>query len=129
MCVAEMTEQKSETDEFAAFIEETGDVIIIKLKGDLKLSTLKVLKKIWDDIKHGEVKVIGFDLGKLNYMDSAAIGLIVQIFNGAKDKKIRTGFFNATEFVLKLWKTTKFFKHIAIVTKEEFEKKYMREVA
>ena len=80
--------------------------LIIFLKGDLDINTVKefqdeVLKKYKDLDKD-----IVFDLEELDYIDSTALGAIITVFKEVKDKGRKLSVINAKKNIKKLFYIT-----------------------
>ena len=80
--------------------------LIIFLKGDLDINTVKefqdeVLKKYKDLDKD-----IVFDLEELDYIDSTGLGAIITVFKEVKDKGRKLSVINAKKNIKKLFYIT-----------------------
>ncbi len=91
-------------------IQEKGDVVVFAPEGELDVSNIPELKKVFNQILHeGHTKVV-IDLDKVTYMDSSALGVLV---NGLKELRQRNGTLkiaNLTGNVERIFKLTRLIK-------------------
>lgn len=91
-------------------VEKKDDVVVFAPEGELDVSNIPELKKVFNEIfQDGHPKVV-IDLDRVTYMDSSALGVLV---NSLKELRKRNGTLkiaNLTGNVERIFKLTRLIK-------------------
>jgi len=96
-------------------LRESGNVIIVAVEGQVRISTQSEFKEYMDMLyeKYGNGTVL-LDMQKVSYMNSAAIGIIVDTFRRFRDNDGRLILSGLTPEIAKLFEVTKLNRFIEI---------------
>jgi len=91
-------------------ILKKGSVIIIVPEGELDVSNVPKLKKVFDEVlREGHTKII-IDLDKVTYMDSSALGVLVNTLKELHKKNGTLKIANLSGNVERIFKLTRLIK-------------------
>lgn len=110
----------------AVEIKRKGNVIIISLPKYFYIGNIAEIEGAWDKILNSEASVIGFDCDKLEFIDSSAIGTLVKFFNSSVKNNIEMFVFGLRSELQKIFETTKINRVMSVVSKEEFDERFMK---
>jgi anti-anti-sigma factor len=96
-------------------LRESGNVIIVAVEGQVRILTQSEFKEYMDMLyeKYGNGTVL-LDMQKVSYMNSAAIGIIVDTFRRFRDNDGRLILSGLTPEIAKLFEVTKLNRFIEI---------------
>jgi anti-sigma B factor antagonist len=79
--------------------ENLGDIVLVRLKGEVDLSwSQQVRKQILDAL--GASKCVGVELSQVSYIDSSGIAALVEGFQNARSKGSKFGLVAASNPVM-----------------------------
>lgn len=110
----------------AVEIKRKGDVVIISLPKYFYIGNIAEIEGAWDKIISNEASVIGFDCDKLEFIDSSAIGTLVKFFNSSVKNNIGMYVFGLRAELQKIFDTTKINRVMSVISKEEFEERFLK---
>lgn len=96
-------------------LRESKNVIIVAVEGQVRISTQNEFKEYLDMLydKYGTGTVL-LDMQKVSYLNSAAIGIIVDTFKKFRDNNGRLVLSGLTPEITKLFEVTKLNRFIEI---------------
>ncbi len=106
-------------------IEQHGDVIIIFLRGEFYLESVDRAEETWNEVVAKQPKVVAINCRHIKFIDSSAIGILVKFLNNAMRQKIDLIFYDLNENLYAVFRTAKLENFFTILSKEEFEAKYI----
>jgi anti-anti-sigma factor len=106
-------------------IEDTADVVIVNIKGELHHEKVSELEHVWNEQIRKPASVIAINCRELAFIDSPAIGALVKFFNEAMKKGKKLVFFDLSPGIQQLFGTSRLERLFQITTKREFETQYL----
>lgn len=67
-------------------VKENDDLVLIRVKGDIEVMSVKTFKQMMFEIGHNTDKDIEIDLSDVNYIDSSGIGVLISLLKLQKKK-------------------------------------------
>ncbi len=107
-------------------VEEFRGVIILNLQGELLLDTISEVKEVWLKQIEKKPEIIAINCSHVDYIDSTAIGTLVQFFNHAMSRNIRLVFFDLKPKIRELFSTARLHKFFQITSMENFNRDYLQ---
>ena len=94
-------------------VKKDGGVTLLKLSGEFEGMAALESRDVF--FKHlGESKNLALDFGEIEYVDSAAVGLLIDLAKDASGKHVRFGLMNVRDSVKKVLVLTQVDKLITI---------------
>jgi len=106
-------------------LKRKGNVITIALPKYFYIGNIAEIEGVWEKVLDDEVSIIGFDCEKLEFIDSSAIGTLVKFFNSSVKNNIEMYVFGLRNELQKIFDTTKINRVMSVITKEEFNDKFL----
>lgn len=103
-------------------LSERPDVIVFELGGSLDITTASALDQAFSE-KMDQSKKFGFDLEKVEFIDSSGIGELVKIYSSGKRGQFEVYIFGATDAVESALKAGHVDRFLQIMSKREFNRK------
>lgn len=99
--------------------KELNGVKIIKLAGQVRISTQNEFKDLLDDlVKENEGKTVIMNMDGIIYMNSAGLGIMIDTYKKFKEMKGRMVLCNLLPDIMKLFEVTKLNRFIEIYHNE-----------
>ncbi len=102
------------------------DVAIIQISGEFYLENTSEVEEIWNSFVQKNPRVVAFDCGEIEFMDSSAIGILVKFLNQAGQWDIDLVFYNLSETVQMVFETAKLNNFFTTMTEEQFTSRYLQ---
>ncbi len=109
-------------------VEEFRGVIILNFQGEFLLDTISQVKDVWTRQVEKQPEIIAINCSKIDYIDSTAIGTLVQFFNHAMNNNIRLVFFDLKPKIRELFSTARLHRFFKITSMENFSKEYLQNI-
>ncbi len=100
------------------------DIIIIHLNGLLLAQNIEEAEKVWDSEKEKDPGIIALDFGKLERIDSMAIGHLIKLAKSCIINEIDLILYDLNRPINDLFKIASLDTFFNIVSKEEFNAYY-----
>ena len=99
--------------------KELNGVKIIKLAGQVRISTQNEFKDLLDDlVKENEGKTVIMNMDGIIYMNSAGLGIMIDTYKKFKEMRGRMVLCNLLPDIMKLFEVTKLNRFIEIYLSE-----------
>ena len=106
-------------------IKQKDDIVVISLPKYFYIGNIIEIEDSWDKMIKSGPAVIGFDCDQLEFIDSSAIGTLVKFFNSSVKNNIEMYVFGLKDELLKIFDTTKINRVMTVLTKEDFESRFL----
>lgn len=105
--------------------EPRENIIIIHIDGEFYIENIQKVEGIWGEQISKKPGVIAIDCGKLEYIDSSAIGTLVKFLNSAMNKQIKLVFYDLSPSIGQIFRTARLNNFFTITTGAQFLKEYL----
>lgn len=105
--------------------EPRNNIIIMHIDGEFYIENIQKVEGIWSEQISKQPDVIALDCGKLEYIDSSAIGTLVKFLNSAMNKQIKLVFYDLSPSIGQIFRTARLNNFFTITTGAQFQKEYL----
>ncbi len=109
-------------------VDRFGPVVVMHFNGILTREVLKDMEDAWSDEVDDMPDVIALDFMDVSQIDSICINHIFKMARIAEKEKIKLVIFDVFESLRKIFEVIKLDKVITIMTKQQFESKYLKNI-
>jgi len=105
--------------------EPRENIVILHIDGEFYIENIQKVEGIWGEQISKKPEVIALDCGKLEYIDSSAIGTLVKFLNSAMNKQIKLVFYDLSPSIGQIFRTARLNNFFTIMTGAQFKKEYL----
>jgi len=102
-------------------INKEDNISFVSIEGRLYLGNVGIFKKEWDRIIENDPDIIAINFKKLVYIDSMAIGSLIQLTKFLTKNDIKLFLLDMREDVEEIFKTTGLKTYFTITDSEKFK--------
>ena len=103
-------------------------ISVIHLKGDFNLENRKLVEREWSEHLGKNPLAIAFNCKELHYIDSSAIGTLVQFLTMAMNRDVKMVLCDVSESIYEIFKLACLNKFFTITSMDEIMEKYRAKV-
>lgn len=111
---------------FDTYVETRKDLIIIFLQGDFYLERIKEVKELWNKQADLNPETVAINCSELEHVDSSGIATFFKIFEESSKRDIKLLFYDLSPAVQQLFKIARLEKFFTIMSKDDFEEQYQK---
>jgi len=108
--------------------DKDNGVIIINICGEFRIEMINRVDQVWAEQMAKKPRVIAFNCQEMAYIDSSSIGSLVKFVNAATNRKIDLVIYGLNRDVFKIFETARLNKFFGIMSKTEFEMRYLKKI-
>jgi anti-sigma B factor antagonist len=108
-------------------VRDHNKIVVIAIAGEFFAEHVKQINEVWRVQIEKKPDVIVIDCQELMYIDSTAIGTLVNFHNTAADKDIKLIFSELNNTIIQIFETAGLDSFFTIITQREFESKYLHD--
>lgn len=103
---------------------ENKGVIVVRLSGDMNISTLDNAESILSSLLTKQPVVIALDCGELNSIDSTIVSIFVKFLSKAKAGNVKLIFFDLRQTIKHTFDVMQLNRFFTIISRKRFEEEY-----